>query len=103
MKTIIIRCDASINIGSGHVMRCRTIARELRSQDRKILFLCREQPGNLIDVLRDEFEVIKLPSIQEKSKEVTIYNEHYSNWLGCSQEQDAKDCVKLLIEADITP
>ena len=33
MTRIIIRCDASLAIGSGHLLRCRTLARELKQCD----------------------------------------------------------------------
>ena len=48
MTTILIRCDASLSIGSGHVMRCRTLARELQRRGGHITFLCRRQSGDLI-------------------------------------------------------
>ena len=61
MTFILIRCDASLLIGSGHVMRCRTLARELQSCGAEVVFLCRRQPGNLIGLLEQEFRVFALP------------------------------------------
>lgn len=43
---IAIRVDASIRIGIGHVMRCLTLADELRVQGAKCNFICRELPGH---------------------------------------------------------
>lgn len=102
MKSVIIRCDASIDIGSGHVMRCRAIARELKPTDRRIIFLCRKQSGDLISLLKNEFEVLELPDLNKKSEEEIPLKEKYFNWLGCSQEQDAIDCINALNQADIT-
>jgi len=51
MTSILFRCDASLQIGSGHLMRCRTLARELRHRGAEISFLCRQQPGDLIKLL----------------------------------------------------
>ena len=62
MIRILIRCDASLSIGSGHVMRCRTLARQLRLQGAEVLFLCRRQPGDLISLLEQEFQVLPLPN-----------------------------------------
>lgn len=41
------RADASIVTGSGHVMRCLTLADALREQGVHTVFLCRYQPGHL--------------------------------------------------------
>ncbi|MFB5085877.1 UDP-2,4-diacetamido-2,4,6-trideoxy-beta-L-altropyranose hydrolase [Psychrobacillus sp. PGGUH221] len=49
MKKVVIRTDASIEIGSGHVMRCLTIAHQLKKHDIDVCFMMREVPGNLID------------------------------------------------------
>lgn len=49
MKKIVIRTDASIEIGSGHVMRCLAIAHQLKKHDIDVCFMMKEVPGNLID------------------------------------------------------
>ena len=45
--SVVFRVDASINIGIGHVMRCLTLADEIKKTDSDILFICRELKGNL--------------------------------------------------------
>ncbi|WP_306535750.1 UDP-2,4-diacetamido-2,4,6-trideoxy-beta-L-altropyranose hydrolase [Geobacter sp.] len=49
LQTVIIRADASIPTGSGHVMRCLTLAESLAERGANVSFLCRELPGNLCD------------------------------------------------------
>ena len=59
---IVFRTDASLQIGTGHVMRCLTLAHVLRERGAKCRFVCREHPGNLIGVIREQgFEVLALP------------------------------------------
>lgn len=106
MRTIIIRADASLSIGSGHVMRCRTLARELFRRGAQITFLCRRQSGDLIDLLEQEFSVLVLPELPLLVKETTDGvgfkgRKLYEAWLGCSQEQDAADCQHALLVAGI--
>lgn len=47
MATVTIRADASISLGSGHVMRCLTLADALREGGAAVLFVSREDAGNL--------------------------------------------------------
>lgn len=50
---ICIRADASRSIGSGHVMRCLTLADRLRTgAGASVVFLCRALEGNLIAYIR---------------------------------------------------
>jgi UDP-2,4-diacetamido-2,4,6-trideoxy-beta-L-altropyranose hydrolase len=105
MTSILIRCDASFRIGSGHVMRCRTLARELHRREAAVTFLCRCQPGDLINVLSQEFPVLvlpELPALQRPQGEPQHERALYGEWLGCSQEQDAADCLQALYQANIT-
>ena len=102
MEYVIFRCDSSLSIGSGHVMRCRTLARYLQSQEKEIIFLCRRQAGDLIEVLQKEFRVLVLPEIPLAKCEGLEDRLLYEAWLGCSQEKDAADCLLKLKEADLT-
>tara|TARA_Y100001968_G_scaffold329947_1_gene380489 strand:+ start:393 stop:2018 length:1626 start_codon:yes stop_codon:yes gene_type:complete len=94
-SNILIRCDASFDIGTGHVVRCRTIARALKTRGAQVRFICREQDGDWIKRLSEEFIVIRLPRINSR------YNHNdfsgrvlYSQWLGVSEFQDANDCIR---------
>ena len=60
---VVIRADASVAIGTGHIMRCLTLAESLRLQTADVLFVCRNEPGNCCDLIRQKgFEVVSLPA-----------------------------------------
>ena len=99
MISILVRCDASLSIGSGHVMRCRTLARELKRRGAEVIFLCRRQSGDLIDLLAQDFEVFSLPELPLTDCEGLEGRDLYEAWLGCSQAQDAADCLQVLRSA----
>ncbi|MDA7490988.1 UDP-2,4-diacetamido-2,4,6-trideoxy-beta-L-altropyranose hydrolase [Synechococcus sp. AH-707-M23] len=101
MKRILIRCDASLTIGSGHIMRCRTLARVLQRRGAEVSFLCRRQPGDLINLLEPEFAVLALPEQTLAACDELDGRDLYSSWLGCTQEQDAAQCLEVLAEAGI--
>lgn len=100
---VLIRCDASLAIGSGHVMRCRNLARALKQRGAEVLFVCREKPGDLIDLLAEEFSVMRLPSLSdhELSLDSLQGRDLYAAWLGCSQLEDVDDCLRLIDSAEI--
>ena len=101
MTRILIRCDASLAIGSGHVMRCRTLARELQRRGASITFLCRRQAGDLIALLEQESQVLALPELPLALCEGLAGRELYGAWLGCSQNHDADDCLTALASAGV--
>ena len=101
MTHILIRCDASLLIGSGHVIRCRTLARELQRRGAEVCFLCRRQPGDLIGLLEQEFQVLALPEQPLVACEGLEGSDLYGAWLGCTQEQDAAQCLEVLAVAGI--
>jgi len=58
---VVMRTDASVSIGHGHVMRCLTLAGELRARRAEVRFVCREQAGDLCEHIRARgFEVTRL-------------------------------------------
>ena len=99
--TVVIRCDASTSIGSGHVFRCKTLARELAYRGANILFVCRAHPGHLINLLRQDFPVLELSQnestvLNKDSTEEFSGRKLYQEWLGCSQAEDAHQTLEAL-------
>jgi len=91
---VVFRVDASLEMGTGHVMRCLTLAQVLKENGANVEFICREHEGNLIDKIRSSgFNTYGL-EVSEQTK-VDAKLAHY-HWLGVTQEQDAHDCVNLL-------
>jgi len=71
---ILIRCDASVHIGTGHVMRCLTLAEELKAQGSSVEFLCTDLPGDLIKFIGDKgFAVFSLKESPDKDLQVTEF------------------------------
>jgi UDP-2,4-diacetamido-2,4,6-trideoxy-beta-L-altropyranose hydrolase len=90
---IVFRVDASIAIGTGHVMRCRTLASTLKKHGADIQFITRAHPGHLEEMLtRDGFAVTLLPSPSPAG----IEGNDYAAWLGVSQQEDAEQTIPLL-------
>jgi len=59
---ILFRTDASVEIGSGHLMRCLTLADQLRAEGAEVAFVCRELPGAMFDLLHTcGYRFAKLP------------------------------------------
>ncbi|WP_051560095.1 UDP-2,4-diacetamido-2,4,6-trideoxy-beta-L-altropyranose hydrolase [Marinobacterium jannaschii] len=80
------RADASIRIGSGHIMRCLTLADKLRERGHRCTFICRPFEGNLIEYIRKlSFEVIVLPWIP------TPTGGSEAQWLGCAWGLDLSE------------
>lgn len=90
---IVFRVDASTDIGSGHVMRCLSLAKVLRERGARCFFICREHRGNLIDEIREEgFVVYELPINSGTIKSSQIYE----NWLGDVYSADALASISCL-------
>jgi len=50
---IVFRADASLETGTGHIVRCESLADELRKAGHSASFCCRELSGNLISWLKE--------------------------------------------------
>ncbi|MGR7920566.1 UDP-2,4-diacetamido-2,4,6-trideoxy-beta-L-altropyranose hydrolase [Zobellella denitrificans] len=95
---IVFRADASLQIGTGHVMRCLTLAEALREQGAECYFICREHEGHLLELIRRKGFIAYV--LEMTSSEQTSSLAH-GDWLGASQQQDAQACTQLL--KTITP
>ena len=97
---VVFRVDASIQMGTGHVMRCLTLADALKRKGAKCCFICREHPGNLIATIKKQsHEVYSLPLDEpyQNDKKDSLDNKlDHANWLGTTQEVDADLSIPIL-------
>jgi len=68
---IVFRADASLTIGNGHVMRCLSIAKNLRAHGAHCSFVCASLEGNLNSLIKAEgFEVFVVdPSFPDSARD----------------------------------
>lgn len=95
---VIFRCDASIQIGTGHVMRCLTLADALTTKGTECYFVCRKHEGHLLEVIKQRgHQAYDLPfeNYEEDSCENGTKLSH-ATWLGATQQEDAQQCVDII-------
>jgi UDP-2,4-diacetamido-2,4,6-trideoxy-beta-L-altropyranose hydrolase len=86
---IVFRTDASLQIGTGHVMRCLTLAQALRERGARCEFISRAHPGNLIGLIRQRgFTVHELQCDHDWSKQENMPS--HAGWLGADWQADAE-------------
>lgn len=82
-----IRVDASVEIGTGHVMRCLTLAHRLKKAEKYVAFICRDTEGQCIKLIEQQgFEVFILPN-----SEGSLWNFVSNYW-----EKDAQETINIL-------
>ena len=95
-----IRVDASIIMGSGHVMRCLVLAEELHGRNATVEFVTRNHLGNLNKQIRGKgFKVHSLLTTSETKIKKSITG--YKQWLGVEQETDAYETIEVLVNKKI--
>ncbi|MFT6754010.1 MAG: UDP-2,4-diacetamido-2,4,6-trideoxy-beta-L-altropyranose hydrolase [Candidatus Azotimanducaceae bacterium] len=101
---IVFRVDGSLEIGTGHVMRCITLADEFRRNGVACHFITREQPGSLQSLIRDRGHVCHcLPEIHSELRdnaELGLLADEdcflkYEGWLLGGWENDADQSFEI--------
>lgn len=94
---VVFRMDSSSWIGSGHVVRCLALARELYSRGNEIHFVSRSHQGNILQIL-DQYSYIVSHRIDGLYPDTHASEglRRHQNWLGFSWEQDASDFLNII-------
>ena len=102
---IVFRADASIDMGTGHIMRCLTLAEALQKKGVACHFICREHQGNLLSLIHDKgFITHALAQANAEDLNWLVNREGqllHAAWLGATQQQDVEQCAAIL--ANIQP
>ncbi len=95
--SIVIRTDASLQIGGGHLMRCLSLAEELRRKGSAVYFVCRNLQGNLTQRIEQAgFSVLTLPA--PTAFPISSANSHEA-WLEVPWETDAQETSQAIQSA----
>lgn len=95
------RTDASLEIGSGHVMRCLTLADALKERGVICCFVSREHEGHLNEIIRTRgYTVYGLPAKGETPARASDHTAEslpaHARWLGTDWQTDARATAKIL-------
>ncbi|MCK5098297.1 MAG: UDP-2,4-diacetamido-2,4,6-trideoxy-beta-L-altropyranose hydrolase [Desulfobacteraceae bacterium] len=87
---ILVRADSSITIGTGHLIRCLTLADALKERA-EIHFVCRDLQGNLSDLVKSHGHSLHLLPAAKESLKVLKDDTAHSAWLEVSWQDDLKE------------
>lgn len=93
---IAFRADASLQIGTGHVMRSLALADALRERDVQCSFICRPHAGHLLELITQRgHQALALPALLERTSSNHGSTAH-ADWLGTDWASDADETRKVL-------
>ncbi len=98
----IFRADASTQIGTGHVMRCLTLADALRDRGARCGFVCREHPGHLLDLIRSrghETHALPLATAFRTSGGDAAHD--HADWLGADWASDVQQTLAIMHDTPV--
>ncbi len=97
---VYFRVDASVHIGSGHVVRCLSLAEVFKANGHNVVFVMRPQLGDLCDYTRKRgFDVEHLPKPSESM--IPQSTADYQAWLQVSETTDAEDFLSVATDVDL--
>lgn len=89
---VLFRTDASLAIGSGHVMRCLTLAQALKRQGAECRFFMRQHPGHRAQAVETAgFEVDLLGDGLGPTSALAGDGPAHAHWLGTDWTEDAAE------------
>lgn len=91
-SVVAIRVDSSEQIGSGHLMRCLTLAERLRKDGAEIHFISRDLAGSLHRLVAERGFILHL--LPQHEAHATLIG--YAAWLTVSQVVDAEETTAIL-------
>lgn len=86
---IAFRVDSGTHIGTGHLMRCLTLAKKFHKKSHEVIFVSRDHEGSISNKISSTFGCTILPL--DNKKKVSYNDNNYQSWLGVSIDQEISD------------
>jgi UDP-2,4-diacetamido-2,4,6-trideoxy-beta-L-altropyranose hydrolase len=95
---ITFRVDASLKMGTGHVMRCLALADALLAEGHHCHFITREHPGNLNGLIQQKgYTLSTLPSHDAREVDDDEALPPHAGWLGSTWQDDSAQTRHQLV------
>ena len=100
MPRVAFRCDASPEIGSGHIARCMALAHALRKKGAEVELISRGLPDRVRNLLIESTGAVVHGLPQPSPKQAATQDDGeplpHTGWLPVAQKVDAEQTVELL-------
>ncbi|XSC48122.1 UDP-2,4-diacetamido-2,4,6-trideoxy-beta-L-altropyranose hydrolase [Bradyrhizobium sp. RDT10] len=97
VQRVVIRVDASTEMGMGHLMRCLSLARALADDGATVLFLLRSHAARLTRLIEGEGHTVQLlPDPDRRPEDVAASGSAYAHWLPTTWEEDAEQTLEAI-------
>ena len=100
---IVFRADASIAIGTGHIMRCLTLADSLYENGIQSEFICKNHQGNLITQIVERGYKVHILQGCQIHQDKTLKEKHPAStqWLGGNWSTDAEQTINCICKQKV--
>ena len=97
VQRVVIRVDASIEMGMGHLMRCLSLARALADDGASVFFLLRSHAAGLTRLIEGEGHSVRLlPDPDRRPDAPAADGTAHAHWLPTTWQQDAEQTLEAI-------
>jgi UDP-2,4-diacetamido-2,4,6-trideoxy-beta-L-altropyranose hydrolase len=95
MERVVIRVDASVEMGMGHLMRCMSIANALKDDGTEVFFLLRNHAAALAGLIEANGHTVRLlPDPPHRDADATETS--HTLWLPTTWQRDAEQTLEAI-------
>jgi UDP-2,4-diacetamido-2,4,6-trideoxy-beta-L-altropyranose hydrolase len=97
VQRIVVRVDASTEMGMGHLMRCLSLARDLADDHgANVFFLLRSHAAHLTGLIEGEGHSVRLLPDPDRRPDAPADGTDYAHWLPTTWQKDAEQTLEAI-------
>ena len=96
VRRVVIRVDASVEMGMGHLMRCLSLANTLADGGTEVFFLLRSHAAALAALIETEGHGVRLLPDPRYHREIDATDTGHARWLSTTWHQDAEQTLEAI-------